>query len=753
MVSSTRSPHAVAVWLCLLAALVYLLTYSGTLHAVDEQSALSVAESMLLGQGFHTNQMEWDQARTPPQNAVGVDGNLYSKKGLGVSLLALPLFALGKQATASVGAVQAALLTGSLLTLVAVWAFFRLALSLRYTVWVAAASALLLALGSPLWPYARTLFSETPGATGMALALWGMVAWRRTHGAPWLLLAGSGLALLILVKSSNAVVAPLFGIYWLWSVWEQRQGANAKKIAQDAIAFAAPVLPAVAATVAYNFVRFGTTFGFPLEPFETFSTPLAVGMAGLLFSPGKGIFWYFPALWLAPFFVRRWRVNGRLPDYLLAAASALALIVVYSLWYDWPGGRAWGPRMIITATPALAMLVLPAIDWLLVDHGRRWAKVLVAGVLVLSLLVQLPGALVNFERQEELDMQAGVTFDQLLWSPGLSPLVTYWQRIGTAPDPLLLQPYLRALPPAARLATAGCVGLAVAALALAAWRIRYRRRAGGRLATVAATLLLLFVILPPLAYADPRWDEQSAVREDNRAMMRSIQEAWQPGDVVLLDLMESSDKGRRTGQWLNFAGREPTIGWLRKNTMEGATGEQLAAWLTPYRRVWLLLQATNEGDSASTTEKWLDGWAFGGRRWWTGDQRVVEYLLPPAVTVQSSTQAVIGPFIFGGSVVLQGYQLAVDDTTGDVWLQLQWERAGGADIRYSVQALDSAGTLLAQVDGAPSASENNQTRVGLRLSQSDAHLILKLYRAGDGSVLPLVAAGLQPADFLLLAEP
>ena len=55
-----RSVRSLAVWVCLLAALVYLLTYSGVLHAVDEQSALSVAESMLWGQGFHVNQMAWD---------------------------------------------------------------------------------------------------------------------------------------------------------------------------------------------------------------------------------------------------------------------------------------------------------------------------------------------------------------------------------------------------------------------------------------------------------------------------------------------------------------------------------------------------------------------------------------------------------------------------------------------------------------------------------------------------------------------
>jgi hypothetical protein len=486
-----------------------------------------------------------------------------------------------------------------------------------------------------------------------------------------------------------------------------------------------------------------------------------------LFSPGKGIFWYFPALWLGVAFVGRWRRDGRLPDYLLAAGAALALIVVYALWYDWPGGRAWGPRMIITATPALTILALPALDWLL--QGRARAEVnrhvdvpadlrsdtrspshiLVAAILLLSVTVQLPGVLVNFERQEGLDMQAGATFDQLLWSPAQSPLLTYWQRIGATPDPLWLQPYLRTLSPVLPLSLAAAAILAAVALALAARRIRRCQRVGWRLGLAAVALTLMALLLPPLAYADPRWDELSAVREDNQAVMRDVQAAWQAGDVVLLDLLESSDKERRTGQWLNFARREPYIGWLRKAPMQDPADEQLAAWLAPYRRAWLLLQKTDEGDPASTTEAWLNRWAFSGRRWWVGDQRVVEYLLPPEGAEAGATG---GPFTFGAGPVLDRYQLVQDAHAA--WLSLDWQATADAGVRYSVQALDAANVVLAQVDGAPAAAGSGTDRIGLSLPDGVERLILKLYRADDGQVLPVVSPrDAEAADFLLLTHP
>lgn len=91
------------------------------------------------------------------------------------------------------------------------------------------------------------------------------------------------------------------------------------------------------------------------------------------------------------------------------------------------------------------------------------------------------------------------------------------------------------------------------------------------------------------------------MREDNRAILRSVRADYRAGNLVLLDLLPASDKGRRTGQWLNFAD-QPYIGWLRKDEMSGEAGERLAAWLAPYRRLWLILQATGEGNPASTTK-------------------------------------------------------------------------------------------------------------------------------------------------------
>ena len=111
------NPHArdrwVGFWLALLLGFVYLLTHSWMYHSVDEMSVVSAAKTVLAGDGWHANQMEWEQSWRKSQTMTGLDGNLYlNKRGLAVAALILPwLAAAGLWKT--VGAVQLALLDRS----------------------------------------------------------------------------------------------------------------------------------------------------------------------------------------------------------------------------------------------------------------------------------------------------------------------------------------------------------------------------------------------------------------------------------------------------------------------------------------------------------------------------------------------------------------------------------------------------------------------------------------------------------------
>jgi len=728
-------------WLFSLLLTIYLLTYSGVIHAVDELSALAVTDSLVTGTGWSTRQMEWDQLRTPPQNIAGVEGDLYSKKSLGPSLLALPFYALGKQFE-TLGAIQVALLANAFLTAAAGVLFLRAGRLLALGDRTAMLGALAFGLATPMFPYARTLFSEPLAAFGLLMALYGALGERRNCGTALqpgpVLWAGVGISLLVLAKFSNVVAAPVFGLYLL-AVWlVEPQDTTAAIRWQRALLFGASAAVGLLLTLGYNYLRFHTFFGFPLEPSEQFNTPLVTGITGQLFSAGKGLLWYMPMAILALPALGWWRRERRWWDAALAFFSAATLIILYALWYDWPGGRAWGPRMVIVAVPALALLALPALRWV---GSRRWRGVVVAGVVLLSLAVQLPGVLVNFERQEGLDMQAGVPFAQLLWSLPHSPLITYWGKLlGPTRDPLWLQPYFSTLPLWHRGGVVLVAAATITALILASrstQRTAMRRWLPAALVTLP---LLLAMLMAATAFGDPRTEDTGAVREETAALLAAVRELQRPGDVVLLDTAAGSDAPGRTALWLNRAPAIPLIGWARRAQMDAASAARLGQWLDGYRRVWLNLQNTAENDPGSTTERWLAAHGFVGEQRWFGSQRLVEVRL-----ADPSTPVMLLPELRFGDAQTDPATALPATTVGPISVQWQpdaalaaitWPAAIDPDLRYSLQVLDAAGTLFAQRDGAPASAAPHTSRVSVPWPAQDGYrLILKLYRASDGAVL------------------
>jgi hypothetical protein len=736
----------VSFWLALLLGFVYLLTHSWMYHSVDEMSVVSAAKTVLAGDGWHANQMEWEQSWRKSQTMTGLDGNLYlNKRGLAVAALILPWLAAASL-WKTVGAVQLALLTGPLVTALTGVVLYRTARRLKFDVGAAALTVLAWGLGTLAWPYSRTLFTEPTAALGLSLALYGAVTFRRASGGAAmraLLVAGCGLALLTLAKQANAVVVLPFAAYLVYVAFaERRAELTWKRLAGWILAFGIPLVIAAAAVVAYNRSAFGTLLTPPLDYREGFKTPLITGLRGLLFSSGKGVLWHVPLAWLALVSAFFWRRGKRLPDFLLAFGTVLSLLLLYSAWSDWAGGRSWGPRFLATVMPAVALMALPALEGLL---SRAWplpARLAVGAVLLLSVVMQLPGVLINFTAQEALDIDAGLTTRLLYWMRPHSPLLTYWRAIGSpTTDSLLGQKALWGEHPArmAGLLALGILGIAAAGAGL-------RRAVAGRktavlgVAGLVAASALAFGLLATAA-ADSRWQEASADPAENRDVLAFIEAHATPADLVLLDIIPYYDMIGRTWLWLNRAPARPQfVGWLRREQMQPAHVERLQAWLQPYGRAWLSLEGTAPGAAESTTEAWLDGYGYRGNDAWVGTQRVVEYVIAPL----SADAAVIPADIrFSGGPTLTGYAVQRGKAPGLVAVRLLWDAPVAENLRFSVQAVDPTGKPLAGIDRRPGAlatPAGYEDRVGLAVGTDDYALALRVYDSADGKVLPVTGA-------------
>jgi hypothetical protein len=141
--------------------------------------------------------------------------------------------------------------------------------------------------------------------------------------------------------------------------------------------------------VTYNLLAAGNLAGgYGLTSDRTFfSFSIPAGIAGLLFSPGRGLFVFSPFLLFLLFGARRiWSEIGRHPLGISLGVAIVLQIVMYAK-ADWRGGFSWGPRYLTDMLPLLMWLLIPVVSGL--SRVSRAAFIALTGV---SIAIQTIGA-------------------------------------------------------------------------------------------------------------------------------------------------------------------------------------------------------------------------------------------------------------------------------------------------------------------------------------------------------------------------
>jgi hypothetical protein len=161
--------------------------------------------------------------------------------------------------------------------------------------------------------------------------------------------AGLVLGLIACNRPPDLLIAAALGAYGLW--W-------AKRFAPLFVASA--VLPAVP-LLAYNLGIVGHYAGAYGLVGDTsyFRHNLITGLAGLLFSPTKGLLVFSPFLIFLPFcLIRMLRDDGTRWICLAALVAVILQLLVYA-GGDWRQGGSWGPRWLTSIVPLLVWMLPP----------------------------------------------------------------------------------------------------------------------------------------------------------------------------------------------------------------------------------------------------------------------------------------------------------------------------------------------------------------------------------------------------------
>jgi hypothetical protein len=268
------------------------------------------------------------------------------------------------------------------LTTVLVWLTSRRYLPDR----LAAAIALLFAFGTPAWStYSRALYQHAPLALMLAAALFLLSRGDAKPG--WLAWTAVPLVAGYFIRPTGTLPLAAIGA---WIGLHRRD-----RLLKWAGLAAATALP----FVLYNFA----VYRMPLAPYYARQqflplTPASIDdflerFAGQAISPNRGLIVFCPFLLFAVWGL--WRAHKdrwHTPLVYYLAAAVLGHWGVISLYEDWIGGHAYGPRFFSDPLVILFFFLIPAVARLRAARARAPAAVF-AALALLSVGIHARGAL------------------------------------------------------------------------------------------------------------------------------------------------------------------------------------------------------------------------------------------------------------------------------------------------------------------------------------------------------------------------
>ena len=755
----------VALFLFLFA--IYLLTYTPQINSSDGQAMFATAESLVRRGALDIEQIRWMGLQ---QGTYGLDGLLYSRKGIGVSLALLPLTWLGL-VVPGFGPVGVSLLFNAIVTALTAVLLLAYLQALGFSRRIGLIVALTFGLASLAWPYAKSLFSDPLAGLLLLAAAYVLLKLRLTltvaeaendlapasqftvstslivlFGYPFL--AGLFLGWNVATRYAEAVVLPVYGLLLLYYLGPGHGNMLAmfrlrlptRNFWLPIFAFSAPVLLIGLGLIGYNVSRYGDPFNTGYLPNETFSAVLWQGLAGQLISPGRGLLLFCPIFILSlgglPAFFRRYRAEA-----MVAVAVILVHLLLYGKWFMWHGGFAWGPRFMIPTLPFWAIFLAPVARRAFDQGGAL--KLVFVSLAALGLIPQLLSVAIDSGPYQAWLLDTGLPLfaPRTFFDPQYSPFLQAWGFItGDVLDlAWAWHGQINGWLLAALLINIIITGFYLKRQAPYDDRLSHGRLAGPNallglsILAIGSTLLAVIFLLVH-THRLPARSLQTAIEVLNANV--------RPDDAVITNDPEIAlDFAER------YKGRAPVLGLNNGGVpLPEDVNRRLADTIAQHQQIWWLPNWLPSADSA--IEQTLRETGLQARNDSFGSQRLALFVFPTDLSA-TSTHLTFADLINLTEIARP------DRSAGGAALpiELHWQVLAPIDQDYHVfiHLLAADGHLIAQTDGQPAqwtrptstwtVGETVIDRHGLwippQAEPGSYELLVGLYRPADNERLHL----------------
>jgi hypothetical protein len=379
-------------------ALIYLAFLPPGIYSLDGNGMLAVAESLVAHHSWAVPQ---------ELGLPGRGGQFFGKWYPLQSVLAVPLVAVATEAahllrvpahylSAIVSLVLPAIFTAATAGLVGL-----ISMRLGSSVVGAQVAAVSYAFGTIALTYARTFYAEPLLALLTAAAICAALA----SSPRQIVYAALSAMLAVFAKPTGIVVGPVISAYLL---------VKTRSLKLSLIpAFGS--FAGLSIYCCYNYMRFGHPLMFG-QPWSFRLQTMPEGFVGLLFSPGRGLFWYCPTVVLSVAAFQKAKKSNLL-GALLPVTMFAGFLLLHCFWAFWSGGWSWGPRFLLPGLPGLAALL---------GHlEAQWRRGLIV-LTAVGFLINAPTLFTFYERYYAEENEQGVSERDTLWSFSRAPFLHAW---------------------------------------------------------------------------------------------------------------------------------------------------------------------------------------------------------------------------------------------------------------------------------------------------------------------------------------
>jgi hypothetical protein len=393
-----------AFWIFLAFSTLYIATTRGHFVGTDEIGL------------FHQTRSLWERGDLTVGRILntfrGRDRRTFSQYGVGQSIAALPLYAIGKGTRKLLERNGACRLSAALagrgvgtepskwggdvemffvnlyncfVTALLCALFFVFSTRLGAGANWALISTLLLGLTSYVAPFSTGFLAHTSEAFFVLLVFYLLFRDAQEDEPRFRIGAGVAAAVMILFRFQSVIALPALTFYLVRGIRKRRRSDSLRQVVQ----FILPIVAGSLLHLGVNYLKFETIWGRFNN--EGFHTPLLKGLNGFLLSPGDSIFIFTPLLLLAPwtlrYLMRRYRAEA-----LVIVGIAATYVIFYGKYTMWHGlWSAMGPRYVM---PIVPLLLLPLAPWM--ENATSRARLAVIPLAVVGFWVQIVGVAVNW---------------------------------------------------------------------------------------------------------------------------------------------------------------------------------------------------------------------------------------------------------------------------------------------------------------------------------------------------------------------